>query len=206
MCLTVGYVMGAVNPAGLIAKLKKVDLRQEGSGNLGATNTMVVMGFRFGLLVLLCDLLKTFLAQRVARALFPQLVLAELIAACGAVIGHMFPFYMNFQGGKGVACYAALVMEYDFGLFLILLAFGVLVMFLANYGILAAVGVVILFPLIVVWQTESLWMWMLTAAVGLLIIYRHRDNFERIKAGTEIKVRTYFLQRIRSHLGYNEAE
>lgn len=200
LCLSMGYLIGSFNPSILIAKLKKVDVRTEGSGNPGATNTMLVMGFRFGLLVLLCDLLKTFLAQRLAKALFPQLYLAGLLAACGAVIGHMFPFYLNFHGGKGVACFAGLVMSYDFGLFLLLLGFGVTLMFVFNYGIVAPVAVSIVFPLMVLWQTEDVWMWLMTVTVGLLIIYKHRENFARIKNGEEIKVRTYFGERISARL------
>lgn len=206
MCLSMGYLIGSLNPSLLIARLKKVDLRREGSGNPGATNTMLVMGFRFGLLVLLCDLLKTFVAQRLAKILFPQLYLAGLLAACGAVIGHMFPFYLNFHGGKGVACFAGLVMSYDFGLFLLLLGFGVMLMFVFNYGIVAPVTVSVVFPLMVLWQTGDVWMWLLTAAVGLLIIYKHRENFVRIKNGEEMKVRSYFGERICAHLHCGEHE
>lgn len=206
MCLSVGYLIGSLNPAMLVAKLRNVDLRNEGTGNPGATNTMVVMGFRFGLFVLLCDLLKTLVARRVAKMLFPQLYLAGLLGACGAVIGHMFPFYMNFQGGKGVACLAGLVMSYDFGVFLMLLGFGVTLMFVFNYGIIAPVAVAVVFPLLVLWQTGDVWMWLATAVVGALVIYKHRENFERIKRGEELKVRTYFGERIQAHFHGEEHE
>lgn len=198
LCLSVGYLIGSLNPAMLVAKLKNVDLRKEGSGNPGATNTMVVMGLRFGLFVLLFDVLKTFFARRLARILFPQLYLAGLLGACGAVVGHMFPFYMNFNGGKGVACYAGLVLSYDFGAFLLMLAFGVTLMFTFNYGIVAPVAIAVVFPLLVLWQTGDVWMWLATAAVGALIIYKHRENFARIKRGEEMKVRTYFGERIQA--------
>lgn len=206
MCLSMGYLIGSFNPSMLIARLKKVDLRRNGSGNPGATNTMLVMGFRFGLLVLLCDLLKTFVAQRLARVLFPQIYLAGLVASCGAVIGHMFPFYMDFHGGKGVACLAALIMSYDFGLFLLLLGLGITLMFVFNYGIIAPVTVALIFPLFVLWQTENVWMWMMTAAVGLLIVYKHRENFARIKKGEELKVRTYFGERIQARFHCGEED
>lgn len=198
LCLSVGYLIGSLNPAMLVAKLKNVDLRKEGSGNPGATNTMVVMGLRFGLFVLLFDVLKTFFARRLARILFPQLYLAGLLGACGAVVGHMFPFYMNFNGGKGVACFAGLVLSYDFGAFLLMLAFGVTLMFTFNYGIVAPVAIAVVFPLLVLWQTGDVWMWLATAAVGALIIYKHRENFARIKRGEEMKVRTYFGERIQA--------
>jgi len=196
MCLSLGYVLGSLSPAALIAKLKNVDLRKEGSGNLGATNTLVVMGFRNGLFVLIFDLLKTIFADRMARVLFPHLYLAGLLAACGAVIGHIFPFYMKFQGGKGVACLAGMILSFDFGLFIFLLAIGITMMFVFNYGVIVPVTVAAVFPLFVWWKTQSFWAWMVTTAVGLLIIDSHRDNFRRIKAGEEMKVRTYFGERL----------
>lgn len=196
MCLSLGYVLGSLNPAALLAKWKKVDLRKKGSGNLGATNTLVVMGFRSGLFVLLFDLFKTIFADRVARVLFPQLYLAGLLAACGAVIGHIFPFYMKFQGGKGVACLAGMILSFDFGLFMFLLAIGITMMFVFNYGVIVPVTVAAVFPLFVLWKTQSFWAWVTTTAVGLLIIDRHRENFRKIKNGEEIKVRTYFGERL----------
>lgn len=204
MSLLVGYFIGSLNPAVLVSKMKNVDIRSKGTGNPGATNTMVVMGFRPGVFVLLCDLLKTLVARRVARMLFPQLYLAGLLGACGAVIGHMFPFYMNFQGGKGVACLAGLVLSYDIGVFLMLLAFGVTVMFVFNYGIIVPVAVAVIFPLLVLWQTGDVWMWLATAVVGALVIYKHRENFERIKRGEELKVRTYFGERIQARFHCEE--
>lgn len=196
MCLSLGYFMGSLSPSAFLAKLKRINLRKEGSGNLGATNTLVVMGFRYGLFVLMFDLLKTIFANRIAKALFPQLYLAGLLAACGAVIGHIFPFYMKFQGGKGVACLAGMIMTFDFGLFVFLLAIGITMMFVFNYGVIVPVSVAAVFPLFVVWKTHSFWAWVLTSAVGLLIIDRHRENFRKIKAGEEIKVRTYFGEKL----------
>ena len=202
-CLSIGYVCGSVNPASMLAKWKGADL-QEGTGNPGATNTMLVMGFRYGLLVLIFDMMKTLFARRVARVLFPHLYYAGLLAACGAVIGHIFPLFMEFHGGKGVACFAALVMSYDFGLFLVMLALGITVMFTLNYGVLAPITVAVVFPLMVLWQTGSVWLWVMTGATGLLLIYRHAENLQNIKDGTEIKVRSYFGERLRKYFGCGE--
>ena len=83
LCLTMGYFLGSFSPSALLSRIEKIDLRKQGSGNLGATNTFVVMGFRSGLFVLLFDLLKTIFSDRLARLLFPQLYFAGLIAACG---------------------------------------------------------------------------------------------------------------------------
>lgn len=196
MCLSLGYVLGSFSPSALISKWNHVDLRTKGSGNLGATNTMVVMGFRSGLFVLLFDLLKTIFANRLAKWLFPHLYYAGLLAACGAVIGHILPFYLNFQGGKGVACLAGMIMSFDFGLFVFLLAIGITMMLVLNYGIYVPVAVAVVFPFFVLLKTGSVYLWFMTAAVGALIIYKHKDNFKNIREGKEIKVRKYFLDKL----------
>ncbi len=196
LCLSMGYFLGSLSPSALISRIKKIDLRKQGSGNLGATNTMVVMGFRSGLFVLLLDLLKTVFSDRLARLLFPQLYFAGLIAACGTVIGHIFPFYLKFQGGKGVACLAGMVMTFDFGLFVFLLTVGVGVMFVLNYGVYVPAAVSVIFPLFVWRKTGSTALFVLTAVTGALVIFRHRENFRKIRAGEEMKVRSFFGERL----------
>ncbi len=196
MCLSLGYLLGSLNPSVFLSKVTGKNVRKNGSGNPGATNTMVVMGLNYGLIVLFFDMMKTVVADRLAKYLFPQLYFAGLIAACGTVIGHMFPFYLKFQGGKGVACLAGMVMTFDIGLFFLLLSVGITVMFVLNYGIFVAVSVALVFPLLVAWKTESIWLWLLTSAVGWLIVWKHQENFEKIKAGEEIQVRTWFGGRL----------
>jgi len=198
ICLILGYFFGAMSPAALVSKVKHKNLQEHGSGNLGATNTMMVFGLRYGVFVLVFDLLKTICASRVARFLFPHLYFAGLIAACGAILGHIFPFYMNFQGGKGVACLAGLLMTYDFLLFLALLAFGILLMFVFNYGVVAPVTVAAMVPVIIARRTHSLKLFLLTAAVCVTIIGKHRDNFQRIKNGEELRIRAYFGGKLRT--------
>ncbi len=196
--LGLGYLLGSLNPSIPLAKRKGKNLREHGSGNPGATNTMLVLGLRYGVLVLLFDLLKTVFAGRLARTLFPHLYYAGLIAACGAILGHIFPFYMNFEGGKGVACLAGLLMTYDFWLFLSLLGFGIVLMFVFDYGVVAPVTVAILFPIIILFRTHSLGLGALCTVISLAMIGKHRDNFRRIKDGEEIHIRAYFGEKLRS--------
>ena len=158
MCMSLGYVLGSFSSADFISKWKRVDLRKKGSGNLGATNTLVVLGFRSGVFVLLFDL--------------------------------------KFQGGKGVACLAGMIMSFDFGLFVFLLAIGVTMMIVLNYGIYVPVAVAAIFPFFVLLKTESVYLWFVTASVGALIIHKHKDNFKNIREGKEIKVRKYFLDKL----------
>lgn len=165
----IGYGLGQLSPAALISKLKNKDLRENGTGNLGATNTLLVFGKAYGIAVMIFDVLKAFFAIKIAKYLFPRYLFAGLVAGCFAVIGHIFPSYLNFRGGKGVATFAGLILAYDIRLLLGLLGIAVIVMIVTDTGHYGPVS----------------------AAVGGLIIYKHRENFARAKEGKEIHVKEF---------------
>lgn len=114
VCLGMGYVLGLFQTAYIYGKMHGVDIRQMGSGNAGTTNTLRVFGAKAGLIVFAGDVLKCVIAVMLARILFsagrPDIVyLLMLYAAAGAILGHNFPFYMGFRGGKGIATTAGLI-------------------------------------------------------------------------------------------------
>lgn len=111
--LVIGYLLGTLSPAALFAKLKKVNLRKRGTGNLGATNTTMVLGKQYGALVMILDIGKAFLACKLAELLFPELAVAGLLAGAAAVVGHIYPFYMKFKGGKGLAAFGGMILAYN---------------------------------------------------------------------------------------------
>ena len=90
-CVLIGYLLGSLNPAHFLSKRKGVDLRHEGTGNLGTTNTMLVMGKASAAAVLLLDMGKAVLSAKIAKWLFPKLVIAGMLGAFGAILGHIFP-------------------------------------------------------------------------------------------------------------------
>lgn len=114
VCLLIGYAFGCFQTAYIYGRLHGIDIRNYGSGNAGTTNSLRVLGKKAGIIVLLCDMLKTGLAMVVVRILFRErygdiLYLLAIYAAAGAVLGHVFPFYLRFKGGKGIACTAGLI-------------------------------------------------------------------------------------------------
>ena len=114
LCLAIGYVCGLFQTAYIYGKSKGIDIREKGSGNAGTTNTLRVFGTKAGLLVLLGDVVKCAVACLITRyfiaPMFPgKKYLLILYAATGAILGHDFPFYMNFKGGKGIAATAGLI-------------------------------------------------------------------------------------------------
>lgn len=187
----VGYGLGQLNPAALISKLKNKDLRENGTGNLGATNTLLVFGKAYGIAVMIFDVLKAFFAIKIAKILFPKLAIAGLIAGCFAVVGHIFPAYLNFRGGKGVATFAGLMLAYDVRVLLGLLFVAIVIMVITDFGPYGPISAAVLFPVWLWLKVKNLLVFGSIAAVGGLIIYKHRENFRKAKEGSEIRVREF---------------
>ena len=191
ICLVLGYLVGTLNPAALISRLKHKSLRERGTGNLGATNTMLVFGKKLGALVLLLDLLKGFLAVRLVAWLVPTLPWLALATGLAAVVGHCFPFYMGFRGGKGLATFAGLVLAYEPLLFLFLLVSGVLLMLLVNYSFILPFYAAVFFTGFVIVREHSLLLSLLAGGVSLLIVLMHFGNFLKALRGEDRKIRDF---------------
>ena len=195
--LVLGYLLGTLSPAKLISRRKNTDLKESGTGNLGATNTMLVFGLRYGVFVMLFDILKSIMAVRLAKWLFPKSVLAGLLAGCGAVVGHIYPFYLKFKGGKGIAALAGLILACDPVLFPVLLGIGIVLSLLTDYAVATPISAALLFPVFEGLRTGSLVVFGLLLSMGILIVMKHIVNLERIRDGEEIHVRAYFGEKLK---------
>ncbi|MDE6844408.1 MAG: glycerol-3-phosphate 1-O-acyltransferase PlsY [Lachnospiraceae bacterium] len=214
ICLVIGYVFGLFQTAYIYGKLHGIDIRNYGSGNAGTTNTMRVLGTKAGLLVLFGDILKCILAVVVTGLFFgkthPEMIyLLKLYAATGAILGHNFPFYLHFKGGKGIAATAGLILSFH----PCLIPMGVILFFGAFFtthyvslgSLLVYAGFII--EMIVLGQmgffgmSQTLLIEMYVIAGGLTIMayYKHKDNIKRLLSGTERK--TYL-----SHKNKEQAE
>lgn len=179
-----GYLLGAINPAALFGKIKKINLRDSGTGNLGATNTALIMGKKLGFAVMFFDIFKGALAVVVAKLIFAETAsISGLIAGASAVLGHMFPFYMKFKGGKGLASYGGMVLAYDPLIFLILFAIGLVCMLIFNYCVALTVSASVLFPVTValknIGSPDIVPATVIAAIISAIIIFRHRSNIAR---------------------------
>ena len=189
--LIIGYLLGTLSPAALFAKLKKVNLRKRGTGNLGAANTTIVLGKQYGVLVMVIDIGKAFLACKLAELLFPQLAVAGLLAGAASVAGHVFPFYMKFKGGKGLAAFGGMILAYNPLMFLGLLTGGIVLIFIFNYGIAMPMSVSVLFPVLVAIISHDPAAVAICVATSVLIIVKHWSIFGRIRRGEETRVRDF---------------
>lgn len=202
ICLVLGYCFGLFQTGYLYSKKHNVDIKKEGSGNSGSTNVLRVMGVKAGIIVFLGDAGKTILACLAARVLFgnrPDMVnLLVLYAALGAILGHNYPFYMHFNGGKGIACTAGLLASIDWRLMLICLIVFVIIVAVTRYVSLGSLVVVSIFLawMIVFCQMgeyglgESLRLefYGVAAVIAALAFLRHRANLNRLIHGTENKI------------------
>ena len=101
LSIALGYFVGSLSPSSLVGRVNKTDVRKSGTGNLGATNTMLVLGWGAGIFVMLFDLMKSFLSGKLAQYLFPGLSAAGMLACIGAMIGHCFPCFTASGAARG---------------------------------------------------------------------------------------------------------
>lgn len=199
LCILMGYLLGCLSPAAILSKLKKKDLRKEGTGNLGATNVTMVLGKKYGALVLLFDIVKAFAAVKLAQALFPVFIASGLTAGAAAVAGHIYPFYLKFKGGKGLAAFGGLILGVDPLLFAVLLVFSMALMFIINYSVAMPMSVAVLFPILYGVRTCGNASVLIVTAVGILIICKFWSNFVKAIRGEDITVREF----VQNHLLVN---
>ncbi len=190
LCVLLGYLLGCSNMSLYIAKLKKVNLRSGGSGNLGASNATLLLGWRAGVLVGLHDVGKAVLAVVLARSLFPGLEYGAAAAGVASVLGHIFPFYLKFKGGKGFASFYGMTLALSWQLGVVLGLVIIVVTLVTDYIVCGTVVTVIAAPVYLGIARRS---WILAAVLcvaTLVILYKHRENYPRILNGTEFGLRS----------------
>ena len=189
LCLLTGYLLGSLSPAFLAGKLRGYDLRESGSGNAGASNTVILVGKAAGLIVALLDILKAACAWWLCTALFPLLRLAGILGGVGAILGHMFPLWLRFHGGRGLACLGGVVLAYDWRSLLIMLAIAIVIGAVSNYVAVATVSMSVIWPVYYGLRT-AFWLGAGVLLVPALPIFlRHLVNFRRIRNGEELRLR-----------------
>lgn len=208
ICVVIGYAFGLFQTAFIYGRLHGIDIREHGSGNAGTTNTLRVLGTKAGLIVLVGDIIKCILAIVICGALFDkshpnEIYLLKLYAAAGAILGHNFPFYLKFKGGKGIAATAGLILSFHPAF----IPMGVIVFFgtffLTHYVSLGSLLVYagLMIEMVIMGQMGlfgSSWpilveMYIITALLTILAYYKHRENIVRLVKGEERK--TYLTKK-----------
>lgn len=202
LLLIIGYFIGNIETGYIFGKLNKMDIRNYGSGNAGATNTLRVLGPKAGLIVFLGDFCKSLIPCLAVRYIFRDNVSLSyvymLYIGLGVVLGHNFPFYLGFKGGKGVASTAGIIMALDIRIAAVCLAIFIVIVAVTRYVSLASIVVMIIFigmsHLLVKTSygftdgTSPMEFRLLVVVIGLLSIFMHRANIKRLLSGTENKI------------------
>ena len=191
----IGYLLGMLSPTYLFSVIKNVDMRKSGTGNLGATNAMLTLGKKFGILVMIFDIMKSFVPVLIYKMLYPEEPQLMMAMGLSAIVGHCFPFYLKFRGGKGVATLAGLVLAYDPLIFLVLFIVGFSFVFLTGYVFSLPISGSAIFPVLVGLKTRNLVCIILSACAGLVVIVKHSRNFKRIFDGTEMRWKDFVKKR-----------
>ena len=189
LVIVLGYLLGCSNMATYIAFFKKVDLSADGSGNPGASNAVILMGWRAGVLTAVHDIVKAALAVIFARGLFPDLPLIGATAGVACVLGHIYPFWMKFKGGKGFASYLGMTIALNWKFALLILLLVGLVTLITDYIVAATTTTIAIVPIGIGLLTHSILIPLILLVASLVIAWKHKDNYVRMYNGTEIRFR-----------------
>ena len=204
ICLLIGYAFGLIQTGYIYGKMKGVDIRKEGSGNAGSTNALRTMGIKAGLVTLLGDCFKCVFAVVTVYLIYGKTYadifpLLAMYAGMGAVLGHNYPFYLNFKGGKGIAATAGLILSTSNVWMVLICLFAFLgIVAVTRYVSLGSLAVVIIYLIEVVVYGQMggfgvklpylYEMYGIAAFLMLSAFYKHKANIVRLMNGTENKI------------------
>ncbi len=203
ICVVIGYILGLFQTGYIYGKAHNVDIRQQGSGNAGTTNALRTLGWKAGLITFIGDLGKAMLSMLFAWLLFHEkypdgVKLLEMYAGFGAVLGHNFPFYLKFKGGKGIACTSGFILAFHPFMAPICLILFIGAVVITRYVSLGSILVVVSFFIQLVVFGQMGWLWVqpqmlpeiyiIGGLFSLLALWRHKANIKRLLNGTENKL------------------
>lgn len=184
----IGYFLGCINPAYIISRFKGMDIRKHGSGNAGASNALIVYGKAIGVVSALFDIFKAYFAYRISVKLFPEVKGIGMVAGLFCILGHIFPLFMGFRGGKGLACLGGMILAYDPKVFFVFLLCELVIVLYVGYICAVPISASVAFTVYYAVVEQIPWVAVLSAAVSAIIILKHRENYIRIKEGKELKL------------------
>ncbi len=185
-----GYALGCSNLAYYISRAARKDIRKSGTGNLGASNATVLFGWKAGVAVAVHDAGKALLAVLLAKLMFSDLEYAGAAAGVAAVLGHIFPFYLKFRGGKGTASFVGLTMAVNWRLALVVLAILVLATILTDYIVIGTFSAIVTVPVYIGFFAHNLILMAIICIASFAIFWKHRENIGRLIRKEEIGLRS----------------
>lgn len=193
ICLLLGYAFGCISTAYVVGKANHIDIRNFGSGNAGTTNALRTLGWKAGIITFLGDAIKAIIPVLFVRlVLFPNNELDELLplyTGIGVVLGHNFPFWLRFKGGKGIAATAGVMLAFDWRLAVVAAIIFIVITAITRYVSLGSLLLSILFPIwVFLMYPGNLHMFFISLIFTISAFIKHRTNIKRLLNGTENKL------------------
>ena len=204
ICILFAYLIGSLSPSALLAKIKHKDLKKEGTGNLGATNTTLVLGKAFGFTVMILDFFKGFLAVKISTLIVPDMQWFVMLVGFFAIIGHCFPFYLKFKGGKGLATFGGVILAYNPLFFLFALTTGVVLVLILNSGTILSYYAALIFPIYVAITSKSVPTIAVCIIMSLFMMIIFIPNLKKVIKGQEHKSRDFFKEYLQNTNNINK--
>ena len=194
--LLIGYLFGCFQTSYFISKMvSQKDIREIGSGNAGASNVTSELGWKYGILTGFSDVLKAYIPTQIVLYIFPgayQPLDLIALAGTGAVLGHIYPFFLDFRGGKGVACYIGMLLAIDWQIGIAVIIGLILLTIITDYVAVGSIVLYIIIPILAYYSKYS--DVVVGCAVVLLVVgmIKHWINVQRILSGSETGLRSVF--------------
>ena len=190
LCMIIPYLIGSINPAIIFSRLFfNDDIREHGSGNAGTTNTLRTYGKKMAVLILFLDFLKAVISVIIGSLILPSQLGGGAIAGIFVILGHSFPVYYKFRGGKGVACLGGVVLMLSPISFVILISLFIAIVLMSKFVSLGSVMCVMLWPVIhFAFYPLEAWTTIASIVIMIIIVFMHRENIKRLMAGKESKI------------------
>ncbi len=194
--LLIGYLFGCFQTSYFISKMvSQKDIREIGSGNAGASNVTSELGWKYGILTGFSDVLKAYIPTQIVLYIFPgayQPLDLIALAGTGAVLGHIYPFFLDFRGGKGVACYIGMLLAIDWQIGIAIIIGLILLTIITDYVAVGSIFLYIIIPILAYYSKYS--DVVVGCAVVLLVVgmIKHWINVQRILSGSETGLRSVF--------------
>ena len=196
LSMFIGYLLGCIQSAFLLGRLvSKIDIRDHGSGNAGASNITSTLGLQYGAIVGLVDVLKGYFAVQIVRWIYPGSPDLAYLAGLMAIVGHIFPFYMKFRGGKGVAALVGMMFGVNWRLGVLFVLLLAVPAFITDYIVAGSFTTFIALPIATYYGGYMTFSVLFSLVLTVLCFYLHRGNIKRILAGEELKIRAVIFKK-----------
>jgi acyl phosphate:glycerol-3-phosphate acyltransferase len=186
----IGYLLGCFQTAYIVGRVvKRIDIRTQGSNNAGASNVTMVLGWKYGAITAFTDVFKAALAVILAGIIFPGSKELIFIAGASAVLGHIFPFFLKFKGGKGAASLIGMLLAIDLKIAIIAILTIVIITLAIDYIALGSIGMFTVLPVSTYAFNYPIICTLIGVALALLCVYKHQINIKRIMKKEETGLR-----------------